>query len=66
MLCVVQVPADADLVLSVKLSNTTRGRGDINKCPARLFPRAKQYGWWLVVADLESGDLLAMKRVMVR
>ena len=34
-----------------------------SKAHAPLFPKAKDEGWWLVLGDMDSGELLALKRV---
>eukprot|EP00118_Oscarella_pearsei_P012972 m.99162 g.99162 ORF g.99162 m.99162 type:complete len:116 (+) comp37045_c0_seq1:6427-6774(+) len=34
-----------------------------SKAHAPCFPKAKDEGWWLVLGDVESGELVALKRV---
>ena len=38
---------------------------DSHKVHAPRFPKAKDEGWWLVLGCADSGDLVAMKRVVM-
>lgn len=38
-------------------------QGSDFKAHAPYFPKAKSEGWWMVLGDTDSGELLALKRI---
>lgn len=57
----IQVHADQEYTLVVNLHRVNKSR-DFRVC-APKFPKAKDEGWFVVLGEVESGELLALKRV---
>ncbi|XP_042220102.1 activating signal cointegrator 1 complex subunit 3-like [Homarus americanus] len=57
----IQVHADQDYSLAVNLHRANRSR-DL-RVHAPKFPKVKDEGWFLVLGEATSGELLALKRV---
>ncbi|XP_022081843.1 activating signal cointegrator 1 complex subunit 3-like [Acanthaster planci] len=57
------VHADQEYVLQVDLRRLYRQRQHDTKCHAPRFPKSKHEGWFIVLGDLESKELLALKRI---
>eukprot|EP00118_Oscarella_pearsei_P012973 m.99165 g.99165 ORF g.99165 m.99165 type:complete len:2211 (+) comp37045_c0_seq2:40-6672(+) len=55
---------DRECVSQVTLTRIPTGAKRVeSKAHAPCFPKAKDEGWWLVLGDVESGELVALKRV---
>jgi activating signal cointegrator complex subunit 3 len=57
----IQVHADQEYTLMVQLERVNRTR-DL-KVQSSRFPRGKDEGWFLTLGSIESGELMALKRV---
>lgn len=57
----VEVHADQEYSLAIHLHRVNRGQ-DL-RIHAPKFPKPKDEGWFLVLGEVESGELLALKRV---
>lgn len=57
----IQVHADQEYTLMVQLERVNRAR-DL-KVHSPRFPRGKDEGWFLTLGNIESGELMALKRV---
>ncbi|XP_021913277.1 activating signal cointegrator 1 complex subunit 3 isoform X2 [Zootermopsis nevadensis] len=57
----IQVHADQEYTLMVRLERVNRAREP--KVHSPRFPRGKDEGWFLTLGCIETGELLAMKRV---
>ena len=57
------VRAGEDITLQVTLERDLEGRTEVGPVDAPRYPKAKEEGWWLVVGDTKSNQLLAIKRV---
>ncbi|KAF2310278.1 hypothetical protein GH714_007547 [Hevea brasiliensis] len=55
-----------DITLQVTLERDLEGRTDVGAVDAPRYPKAKEEGWWLVVGDTKSNQLLAIKRVSLQ
>ncbi|XP_043809314.1 LOW QUALITY PROTEIN: DExH-box ATP-dependent RNA helicase DExH12-like [Manihot esculenta] len=60
------VKAGEDITLLVTLERDLEGRTDVGTVDAPRYPKAKEEGWWLVVGDTKSNQLLAIKRVSLQ
>ncbi|GAB4837622.1 DExH-box ATP-dependent RNA helicase DExH12 [Ancistrocladus abbreviatus] len=60
------VRAGEDISLVVTLERDLEGRSEVGPVDAPRYPKAKEEGWWLVVGDTESNQLLAIKRVTLQ
>ncbi|XP_057975610.1 DExH-box ATP-dependent RNA helicase DExH12 [Malania oleifera] len=54
------------ITLSVTLERDLVGRSEVGPVDAPRYPKAKEEGWWLVVGDTKSNQLLAIKRVALQ
>ncbi|CAK9325159.1 unnamed protein product [Citrullus colocynthis] len=52
-----------NITLQVTLERDLDGRTEVGPVDALRYPKAKEEGWWLVVGDTKSNQLLAIKRV---
>ena len=57
------VRSGEDITLQVTLERDLEGRTEVGPVDAPRYPKAKEEGWWLVVGDTKSNQLLAIKRV---
>ncbi|KAK6913571.1 DEAD/DEAH box helicase domain [Dillenia turbinata] len=57
------VRAGEDITLQVTLERDLEGRMEVGPVDAPRYPKAKEEGWWLVVGDTKTNQLLAIKRV---
>ncbi|XP_021900582.1 LOW QUALITY PROTEIN: DExH-box ATP-dependent RNA helicase DExH12 [Carica papaya] len=55
-----------DVTLQVTLERDLEGRTEVGPVDAPRYPKAKEEGWWLVVGDPKSNQLLAIKRVSLQ
>ncbi|PIA32529.1 hypothetical protein AQUCO_04400019v1 [Aquilegia coerulea] len=55
-----------DVTLHVTLERDLEGRSDVGPVDAPRYPKAKEEGWWLVVGDSKTNQLLAIKRVSLQ
>ncbi|XP_031472990.1 DExH-box ATP-dependent RNA helicase DExH12 [Nymphaea colorata] len=55
-----------NITLQVTLERDLEGRTEVGPVDAPRYPKAKEEGWWLVVGDLKSNQLLAIKRVSLQ
>ncbi|XP_031554350.1 activating signal cointegrator 1 complex subunit 3-like [Actinia tenebrosa] len=58
-----KVHADQEYSLNIELKRLNRFKGSELKAHAPYFPKAKSEGWWMVLGDTDSGELLALKRI---
>ncbi|ESO93256.1 hypothetical protein LOTGIDRAFT_189896 [Lottia gigantea] len=61
----IQVHADQEYALHIKLYRNKKAkvtRGDSKVCMSR-FPKPKDEGWMIIVGDVESKEVLALKRI---
>ncbi len=60
------VRAGEDITLQVTLERDLEGRTEVRPVDAPRYPKAKEDGWWLVIGDTKSNQLLAIKRVSLQ
>ncbi|GJV19494.1 DExH-box ATP-dependent RNA helicase DExH12-like protein [Tanacetum coccineum] len=60
------IRAGDDMTLMVTIERDLEGRTEVGPVDAPRYPRTKEEGWWLVVGDTKSDQLLAIKRVSVQ
>ncbi|XP_030527383.2 DExH-box ATP-dependent RNA helicase DExH12-like [Rhodamnia argentea] len=60
------VGAGDDITLQVTLERDMEGRTEVGPVDAPRYPKAKEEGWWLVVGDTRTNQLLAIKRVSLQ
>ncbi|KAF5746459.1 hypothetical protein HS088_TW06G00630 [Tripterygium wilfordii] len=60
------VGAGDDITLQVTLERDMEGKAEVGPVDAPRYPKAKEEGWWLVVGDVKSNQLLAIKRVSLQ
>ncbi|KAJ4702368.1 DExH-box ATP-dependent RNA helicase [Melia azedarach] len=60
------VRAGEDITLQVTLERDLEGRTEVGPVDAPRYPKAKEEGWWLVVGDTKTNQLLAIKRVSLQ
>lgn len=58
----IQVHADQEYTLAVSLHRVNRSRDNRLKVHAPKFPKPKDEGWFLVLGEANSGELLGLKR----
>jgi pre-mRNA-splicing helicase BRR2 len=58
--------AGRDMMLQVTLERDLEGRTEVGPVDAPRYPKAKEEGWWLVVGDTKTNQLLAIKRVSLQ
>ncbi|KAE8057467.1 hypothetical protein FH972_014157 [Carpinus fangiana] len=61
-----RVRAGRDMMLQVTLERDLEGRTEVGHVDAPRYPKAKEEGWWLVVGDTKTNQLLAIKRVSLQ
>ncbi|KAF5753328.1 putative RNA helicase [Helianthus annuus] len=60
------VRAGEDITLVVTLERDLEGRTEVGPVDAPRYPKSKEEGWWLVVGDTKTNQLLAIKRVSLQ
>ncbi|KAK8609365.1 hypothetical protein V6N13_061814 [Hibiscus sabdariffa] len=60
------VRAGEYVMLQVTLERDLEGKTKVGPVDAPRYPKAKDEGWWLVVGDTKSNQLLAIKRVSLQ
>ncbi|KAL8523831.1 hypothetical protein ACS0TY_013704 [Phlomoides rotata] len=60
------VRAGEDISLKVSLERDLQGRTEVGAVDAPRYPKSKEEGWWLVVGDTKTNQLLAIKRVTLQ
>ncbi|PKA59387.1 DEAD-box ATP-dependent RNA helicase ISE2, chloroplastic [Apostasia shenzhenica] len=59
------VPGE-DVTLQITLERDLEGRLEVGPVDAARYPKPKEEGWWLVVEDRNTHQLLAIKRVALQ
>ncbi|XP_051139813.1 DExH-box ATP-dependent RNA helicase DExH12-like [Andrographis paniculata] len=60
------IAAGEDISVHVSLERDLEGRTEVGPVDAPRYPKSKEEGWWLVVGDTETNQLLAIKRVTLQ
>lgn len=60
------VRAGREMTLLVTLERDMEGRTEVGPVDAPRYPKARDEGWWLVVGDTKTNQLLAIKRVSLQ
>ncbi|GAB2288942.1 DExH-box ATP-dependent RNA helicase DExH12 [Dionaea muscipula] len=61
------IRAGEDILVDVVLEREVlEGRSEVGPVDAPRYPKAKEEGWWLVVGDIRSDQLVAIKRVTLQ
>ncbi|KAJ8772568.1 hypothetical protein K2173_027745 [Erythroxylum novogranatense] len=60
------VQAGEDVTLQVTLERDLEGRTEVGTVDAPRYPKPKEEGWWLVVGDTKTNQLVAIKRVSLQ
>ncbi|CAH8318639.1 unnamed protein product [Eruca vesicaria subsp. sativa] len=55
-----------DVTLLVMLERDMEGRTEVGAVDAPRYPKTKEEGWWLVVGDTKTNQLVAIKRVSLQ
>ncbi|KAM7261422.1 hypothetical protein ACFE04_008789 [Oxalis oulophora] len=61
-----EVTAGEEVNLVVNLERDLEGRTEVGPVDSPRFPKIKEEGWWLVVGDTKTNQLLAIKRVSLQ
>ncbi|KAJ0084924.1 hypothetical protein Patl1_29452 [Pistacia atlantica] len=60
------VRAREDITLQVTLERDVEGRTEVGPVDAPRYPKAKDEGWWMLVGDTKTNQLVAIKRVSLQ
>lgn len=60
------VRAGDDISVYVTLERDLEGKTEVGPVDAPKYPKTKEEGWWLVVGDTRTNQLLAIKRVTLQ
>ncbi|KAL7126329.1 hypothetical protein ABFS83_14G178900 [Erythranthe nasuta] len=60
------VRAGEDIGVHVILERDLQGRAEVGPVNAPRYPKSKEEGWWVVVGDTKTNQLLAIKRVALQ
>ncbi|XP_018470327.2 DExH-box ATP-dependent RNA helicase DExH12 [Raphanus sativus] len=55
-----------EVTLQVTLERDMEGRTEVGAVEAPRYPKTKEEGWWLVVGDTKTNQLVAVKRVSLQ
>ncbi|CAN7132580.1 unnamed protein product [Brassica rapa subsp. narinosa] len=55
-----------EVTLQVTLERDMEGRTEVGAVDAPRYPKTKEEGWWLVVGDTKTNQLVAIKRVSLQ
>jgi pre-mRNA-splicing helicase BRR2 len=61
-----EVTPGKEVSLQVMLERDMEGRTEVEPVDAPRYPKTKEEGWWLVVGDTKTNQLLAIKRVSLQ
>ncbi|KFK37089.1 hypothetical protein AALP_AA4G211800 [Arabis alpina] len=61
-----EVTPGKEITLQVMVERDMEGRTEIGPVEAPRYPKTKEEGWWLVVGDTKTNQLLAIKRVSLQ
>ncbi|CAL9215599.1 unnamed protein product [Arabidopsis halleri] len=61
-----EVTPGKEVTLQVMLERDMEGRTEVGAVDAPRYPKTKEEGWWLVVGDTKTNQLLAIKRVSLQ
>jgi pre-mRNA-splicing helicase BRR2 len=61
-----EAAAGDEINLQVVLERDLEGRTEVGPVDAPRYPKTKEEGWWLVVGDTKTNQLLAIKRVSLQ
>ncbi|KAI4320896.1 hypothetical protein MLD38_034329 [Melastoma candidum] len=57
------IRAGKDVILQVTLERDMKERTEVGPVDAPRYPKSIEEGWWLVVGDMKTNQLLTIKRV---
>ncbi|KAL3514908.1 hypothetical protein ACH5RR_027625 [Cinchona calisaya] len=60
------VRAGENISVHVTLERDLEGRTEVGPVDSPRYPKVKEEGWWLVVGDIKTNQLLAIKRVTLQ
>lgn len=58
--------AGENISVHVTLERDLEGRTEVGPVDSPRYPKVKEEGWWLVVGDIKTNQLLAIKRVTLQ
>ncbi|CAH2058393.1 unnamed protein product [Thlaspi arvense] len=61
-----EVTPGKEITLQVMLERDMEGRSEVGPVDAPRYPKAKEEGWWLVVGETKTNQLLAIKRISLQ
>ncbi|XP_074274813.1 DExH-box ATP-dependent RNA helicase DExH12-like [Silene latifolia] len=61
-----EIRANKYVTLDVALDRDMEGRNEVGPVDSLRYPKAKEEGWWLVVGDTKTNQVLANKRVALQ
>ncbi|KAL9306847.1 putative RNA helicase [Arabidopsis thaliana] len=61
-----EVNPGKEVTLQVMLERDMEGRTEVGPVDSLRYPKTKEEGWWLVVGDTKTNQLLAIKRVSLQ
>ncbi|XP_024003677.1 DExH-box ATP-dependent RNA helicase DExH13 isoform X2 [Eutrema salsugineum] len=61
-----EVTPGKEITLQVMLERDMEGRTEVGPVDAPRYPKTKEEGWWLVVGETKTNQLLAIKRIFLQ
>ncbi|CAH8267101.1 unnamed protein product [Arabidopsis lyrata] len=61
-----EVTPGKEVTLQVMLERDMEGKTEVGPVESLRYPKTKEEGWWLVVGDTKTNQLLAIKRVSLQ
>lgn len=61
-----EVTPGKEVTVQVMLERDMEGRTEVGPVDAPRYPKTKEEGWWLVLGDTKTNQLLAIKRVSLQ